>query len=126
MLKLMLFSAVLSGILFITSAFITQYGTDAELSEMEQLNDDLGNDIDQTTGEIEDDTRNIDTKLEAGLFYLRGAIDAILSLFSLFLVIPSVGATIAGALNLPGWVGELFSIMFMAALITLIYEARRS
>ncbi|PSG99148.1 MAG: hypothetical protein BRC29_03415 [Nanohaloarchaea archaeon SW_7_43_1] len=124
--NLMFFGAMLSGILFFSASMLGSHDVDVQDENLQDLSEDLNSRTASTEGNLEKNTKNIDSGLEAGLFYLRGVFDVIKTLFQLFLSIPSIGGTIMAELTLPAWVGGLISIPFVYALITLVFEARRS
>lgn len=124
--SIMFFGAILSGILFFQASMLSAHNVQVEDDNLQDLSDDLNARTGEAGGSIEKNTKNIDSGLEAGLFYLRGVFDVIKTLFNLFLTIPSIGGTIMAELTLPSWVGGLISIPFVYALITLVMEARKS
>lgn len=124
--NLMFFGALLSGILFFSASMLSSPNVQVQDDNLRDLSKDLNSRTGSAEGNLEQNTKNIDSGLEAGLFYLRGVFDVIKTLFNLFLAIPSIGYTIMAELTLPAWVGGLISIPFVYALLTLVFEARRS
>lgn len=124
--SIMYFSVILSGMLFFTAGVFTNYGVQADNENLNKLNDDLGQNVESTGSAIEDDAKNIDNGIEAGLFYLRGAFNALKTILGLFTAIPSIAGTIISSLTLPQWVGGFITIALTYAYITIVYEGRRS
>lgn len=124
--SIMYFSVILSGMLFFTAGVFTNYGVDADNENLNNLNDDLNQDVEETGSGLEGDAQNIDSGLEAGLFYLRGAFNALKTMLGLFTAIPSIAGTIISSLTLPQWVGGFITIALTYAYITTVYEARRN
>lgn len=124
--SIMYFSVILSGMLFFTAGVFTNYDVQSDNENLNQLSKDLGQNV-QTTGDsLEDDARNIDDGVEAGLFYLRGAFNAVKTMLGLFTAIPSIAGTIISSLTLPQWVGGFITIALTYAYITIVYEGRRN
>ena len=124
--SLLYFSAILSGVLFFATGMFAAHNVTPDDNQLQDLSKDLGNDVSESQGSLEDNTRNIDSGLEAGLFYLRGFFDIIVTLFQLGVNIPSIGYTFISALNLPTWTTALISIPFFFYLLTLAVEASRN
>ena len=124
--SIMYFSVILSGMLVFTGAFFTSYDVQSSNENLNELNKQLGQNVEGTGSAIEDDARNIDNGIEAGLFYLRGAFNALKTILGLFTAIPSIAGTIISSLTLPQWVGGFITIALTYAYITIVYEGRRN
>lgn len=124
--SIMYFSVILSGMLVFTGAFFTAYDVQSSNENLNELNKQLGQNVEGTGSAIEDDARNIDNGIEAGLFYLRGAFNALKTILGLFTAIPSIAGTIISSLTLPQWVGGFITIALTYGYITIVYEGRRN
>jgi len=124
--SIMYFSVILSGMLFFVSGVAVNYDVQTENENLNELNKQLGQNVEGTGSAIEDDARNIDNGIEAGLFYLRGAFNALKTILGLFTAIPSIAGTIISSLTLPQWVGGFITIALTYAYITIVYEGRRN
>lgn len=124
--SIMYFSVVLSGILFFTAGVFTNYGVQSDNENLNDLNQNLGQNVEGTGQAIEDDAKNIDNGIEAGLFYLRGAFNALKTILGLFTAIPAIAGTIMASLTLPQWVGGFITVALTYAYITIVYEGRRN
>ena len=124
--NLMFFGAILSGILFFSGSMLSSNDVQVEDDSLREIEQNVNPKANSSEGSLEKNTKNIDNGLEAGYFYLRGVFDVIKTLFNLFLSIPSIGNDIRAALTLPYWVNFLISIPFVYALLTLVFEGRKS
>lgn len=124
--SIMYFSVVLSGILFFTAGVFSSYGVETESENLNNLNEDLGQNVESTGQNLENDAKDIDNGIEAGLFYLRGAFNALKTIVGLFTAIPGIAGTIMASLTLPQWVGGFITVALTYAYITIVYEGRRN